>query len=117
MCDAHITKQIINSVKGTSYFAIIADETSDNSHKEQLCLCIRYVHRSNNRCMLIKEKIVQFIPLDDLSAESIMNHILTCVARLELDINKCVRQGYDGTAFMSCHVSGFRHGFEKRRIQ
>ena len=37
---AQITKQITNSVKGASYFAIIADETSDSSHrpKEQLSL-------------------------------------------------------------------------------
>ena len=44
--------------------------------------------------------------LDDLSAESIANHIITCIARLELDTNNCVGQGYDGAASMSSHVSG-----------
>ena len=88
------------------YFAIIADETSDSSHKELPCLCIRYVDQSSNRCTLIKEEFLQFIPLDDLSAECIANHIITCVARLELDTNNCVGQGYDGAASMSGHVSG-----------
>ena len=56
--------------------------------------------------MLIREEFFQFILLDDLSAESIANHIITCVARLELDIKNCVGQGYDGTASMSSRVSG-----------
>ena len=34
------------------------------------------------------------------------HHIITCVALLELDINNCVRQGYDGAASVSGHVSG-----------
>ena len=67
--------------------------------------------------MLIKEEFLQFIPLDDLSAESIVNHIINCVARLELDINNCV--GRTMTARPPCQAmsQGFRHGFEKRRLQ
>ena len=67
--------------------------------------------------MLIREEFVQFIPLDDLSAESIANHIITCVARLELDIK--IVSGRAITARPSCQAmsQGFRHGFEKRRLQ
>ena len=67
--------------------------------------------------MLIKQEFLQFMPLDDLSAESIANHILTCVTRLELDISNCVGQAM--TARPPCRVmsQGFRHGFEKRRLQ
>ena len=40
---AEISGHIVKKVKAAKYFAIIADETTDSSHREQLCLCIRYI--------------------------------------------------------------------------
>ena len=49
-----------------------------------------------------------------ISAESIANHILICVARLELDVNNCVGQCYDGAASMSGHVSGVQTRIQEK---
>ena len=64
-----------------------------------------------------KKSFCIFISLDDLSAVSIANHILACIARLKIDINNCVGQGCDVAASMSGLVSGVQTRFEKRRVQ
>ena len=42
------------------------------------------------------------------------SHILTCIARLERDINNCVGQGYDGAASVSGHVSGVQTRIQEK---
>jgi hypothetical protein len=90
-------------VKAAKYFAIIADETTDSSHREQLCLCIRYVDESH---ATVKEEFLGFIGMNDLSAQSIATEILTRIGELGLQIENCIGQGYDGAAAMSGHISG-----------
>ena len=105
LCGAEITNHIAKEVKTAKYFAIIADETTDSSHREQLCLCIRYL--SLNSCNVnVKEEFVGFIGMNDVSAQSIANEILTRIGELGLLIEDCIGQGYDGAAAMSGHISG-----------
>ena len=90
LCGAEITNHtgIAKEVKTAKYFAIIADETTDSSHREQLCLCIRYL--SLNSCnVTVKEEFVGFIGMNDVSAQSIANEILTRIGELGLLIEDC----------------------------
>lgn len=103
LCGAEIANQIANQVKAAKYFAIIADETTDSSHREQLCLCIRYVDESH---ATVREEFLAFIGMNDLSAQSIANEILARIGELGLQIENCIGQGYDGAAAMSGHISG-----------
>ena len=48
-CAAQTTKRIIEDI-GDDHYAILADESSDASHKEQLALCIRFVDKSGRGC-------------------------------------------------------------------
>jgi len=38
-----LRKIVADVVKSPIYFAVIADETTDQSHKEQVSICLRYV--------------------------------------------------------------------------
>ena len=104
LCGEEISNQIVKDIKTAKYFAIIADETSDSSHREQLCLCIRYVDECTN--VTLKEDFEGFIGMDNVSAKSVSTQILALIKDLQLDIKNCVGQGYDGAATMSGHVSG-----------
>ncbi|GFR25403.1 repressor of the inhibitor of the protein kinase [Trichonephila clavata] len=49
---------------------------------------------------------VGFIPINDQSSENLANVILQRCDELNLDMTKCVGQGYDGAANMAGHLSG-----------
>src|SRR6218665_1461463 len=104
LCGVEISKEIVKEVKAARYFSIIADETSDSSQTEQLCICIRY--GNEGRDITLKEEFMGFVGMNDLSARSVASHILAKLAELDLDVRNCVGQGYDGAASMSGHVSG-----------
>ena len=59
-CAEVITKQIINEIKQSKYFSILADEVTDCSNKEQMPLVIRYVDKSG----CIKERFLKYILCD-----------------------------------------------------
>jgi len=73
LCGNEILEQIVKEILTSNCFAILTDETSDASHAEQPCICIRYV-TSN---AVIKEQFLGFATLDDLSASSIAHEILS----------------------------------------
>jgi len=110
LCGNEILKHIVRKVRAAKYFAIIADETSDSSPREQLFLCIRYVDEklndNNEAVAILKEEFVCFIGMDDLSANSVATQILAKITEMGLNIENCVGQGYDGTSAMSGHKTG-----------
>ncbi|XP_065671863.1 52 kDa repressor of the inhibitor of the protein kinase-like [Hydra vulgaris] len=56
-CGEVVTDKIIEEIKKSQYFSIIADKASDSSNKEQLSLIIRFVDSNLD----IKEEFVKFI--------------------------------------------------------
>ncbi|KAJ8049810.1 52 kDa repressor of the inhibitor of the protein kinase [Holothuria leucospilota] len=55
---AEIKEKIINRVKESGFYTIMADETTDVSSTEQLSVCLRYYHKESNT---IKEDFISFI--------------------------------------------------------
>jgi len=96
LCGNEILEQIVKQILTCNCFVILTDETSDASHAEQLCICIRYV-TSN---VVIKEQFLGFANLDDLWVSSIAHEILARLASLGISIKSCVGQGYDGASVM-----------------
>ena len=60
-----LREQIVKRV-GDGPFAIIADETTDSSNKEQLCVAIRYVYEGNEAAPDIEERFLTFTALESL---------------------------------------------------
>ena len=48
-CSMKTTRHIVEEL-GEDYFAILADESSDVSHTEQLAVCLRYVDKLGRVC-------------------------------------------------------------------
>jgi hypothetical protein len=70
LCADEMLKQIVREIKAAIFFAVIADETTDTSGQEQLCLCVRYVDQTSSS-VTVKEEFVGFMNMEDLSAESV----------------------------------------------
>jgi len=71
-CGDIIQKKIVDKINAAECFAILADETTDVSTKEQLTLCVRYVDSQNNLC----EDFLKYINIDSLTGTSLSSAIL-----------------------------------------
>jgi hypothetical protein len=69
-CAIETRKKIIEEL-GEEPYAILANESSDISHKEQLALCLSYVDKLGRPC----ERLIGVIPVDDTSSLSLKEAI------------------------------------------
>lgn len=55
-------QEILKCVKDSKYYSIIADATTDITHKEQMVIVLRYLFlNENSRMFEIKESFVEFV--------------------------------------------------------
>lgn len=90
----------INNAQG---FSVLADETSDISNKEQLTICVRYVHLEQKK---IREDFLQFVKVNDVYGKALAQTILQNLENMGLNLNYLIGQGYDGVAAMSGKFNG-----------
>lgn len=57
---------------------------------------------------MVHEEFLGFFPLPEFDAKCIAKKILEACSKsnIDIDMNKCVGQGYDGCATMAGHISG-----------
>ncbi|CAF3882931.1 unnamed protein product [Rotaria sp. Silwood1] len=79
------------------FFALICDESTDESGKTQLSISIRSV----DECFGIHEDCLGLYELESQNAEHITTVILDVLLRCNLSLDACRGQGYDGAATMS----------------
>ncbi|GFQ79344.1 repressor of the inhibitor of the protein kinase [Trichonephila clavata] len=104
-CSDIVTEKVFDRISNAECFSLLGDETMDVSGTEQLSLCIRYVDIPDLQAPVLREDFVGFIPINDQSSENLANVILQRCDELNLDMTKCVGQGYDGVANRAGHLS------------
>ena len=98
-----ISEQIVNDIKESKFFTIIADEAADSSHKEQMALVLRFVDKN----MDIREEFIAFLQCKwGLSGENLAKLLLDALNDLDLPIEDCRGQGYDGAGSVAGCVKG-----------
>ena len=84
-------------------YTLIADEVTDCSNKEQLCIVLRYVETESN---LIREDLVTFLECDNgITSEALADMMLGFITD-HLDPSKMRGQAYDGASNMSGKTNG-----------
>nr|GEW94707.1 hypothetical protein [Tanacetum cinerariifolium] len=73
-------------------FCLIVDESQDESKKEQMAICVRFVDRKG----YIKERFLDLVHVKDTNALTLKNKILSSLSHLKLDVQDIRGQGYDG---------------------
>ena len=91
-----ILRDIVQQISG-KFYTIMVDETTDLSNTEQMVLCLRHVDDDLN----VHEDLIGLYSLESTSADNIMLTILDILLRLNLSINNCRGQCYDGASNMS----------------
>ena len=98
-----VRKMIHDEISGAQYFTLIADETKDISKSEQLSVVLRYIHDCKTY-----ERFLSYTKCEELNAEALFSYIMSTLKELDVDINNCVSQCYDGASVMSGCQTGVR---------
>ncbi|KAG2622152.1 hypothetical protein PVAP13_3NG281100 [Panicum virgatum] len=102
-CAMETRDQIIKEI-GEYHYTILADESSDVSHKEQLALCLRYVDKSGRPC----ERFLVIVHVSDTTSSSLKEAIQSLLVSHGLTITQIRGQGYDGASNMKGEIKGLK---------
>ena len=92
-CGQVISEMIIEDIKKSKFYTIIADEASDSSGKDSE--------------MNIREEFIAFLHCNwGLSGAQLAQLILEALDNLTLPIEDCRGQGYDGAGAVAGHLNG-----------
>ena len=91
-------------MQASDWFSLIADEATDVSHNEQMCIAVRWVDSSYT----IHEAALGLVQLPDTKALTLFGIIKDVLLRCSLPITDCVGQAYDGAS----NMSGVRNGVQ-----
>ncbi|KAC9592598.1 hypothetical protein E3N88_45589 [Mikania micrantha] len=100
-------EEILNSIFkeiGDDVFALLIDESSDVSKKEQMTIVLRYVDAHG----LVKERFVGFVHVMEASSSALKFAIDTFFSKYGLSFRKLRGQGYDGANNMRGEFNGLK---------
>lgn len=93
----------IKSNMETSHISIIADETSDVGHSEQLSIVIRYFDGEKNRPI---ETLVALKRMTSVTAQSIFDSLDSVIRQMGKDWTSVLAVWFDGASTMSGSLGG-----------
>ncbi|XP_071712423.1 uncharacterized protein [Rutidosis leptorrhynchoides] len=98
-----VLKSIFKEI-GDDVFALLVDESSDVSKKEQMAIVIRYVDTLG----LVKERFVGLVHVKETSSLSLKSSIDSFFAKHKLSLKQLRGQGYDGASNMRGEFNGLK---------
>lgn len=104
ICGQTVLRNLLQNIKAAEHYSLIADEATDISHKEQLCVAIRWVDANYS----IHEAPLGLFELPNTMASTIFKAIKDIFTRCSLSFSKCTGQAYDGAS----NMSGIRNGVQ-----
>ena len=99
----HICNAILRKICSSLCYTLIADEVTNCSNKEQLCIVIRYVKPETAS---IREDLVTFLECDSGIAGKTLADKMLGFIRNHLDPSTMRGQAYDGASNMSGKTNG-----------
>ena len=98
----HILRNIAKSIQQAKYFTIMADEVTDCSNKEQVAVCFRTVDENFEP----QESFIGLHVVESIQANVLVEVLKDTMVRLNLSLQNCRGQCYDGAA----NMAGSRNG-------
>jgi hypothetical protein len=100
-----VKETIANKIKRVTYFTILLDCTIDAGRVEQMTIILRYV---DTKTGCLDDQNAGFITVQETTAATLPDTILTELQSKCLHINDCHSQGYDNGANMVGVNSGVK---------
>ena len=105
ICADQVTSTIIFDCKMAGFFAIMADEATDCSTKEQMSVCIRFISKVDEK-HVVREQFLGFVTCKSIKGVTLARSILEYLQSTGLDILKIRGQCYDGAGNMAGKYNG-----------
>jgi len=104
-----LRNMLCKEIKASQYFSIIDDATPDVTRTDQVSILLRYCSiDKQTKTLDIKQSFIGFFKLDSHRAEGYESIIQGTLEKMEIDLQNCRGQGYDGAATMSGCQSGLQ---------
>ena len=84
-------------LQNACFFTIMADECTDSANEEELVLCFRWVDDH----LEVHKEFIGLYQISDVSADTVVAVIKGTLIRMNLNLNRCRRQCYDGAGSMA----------------
>lgn len=104
-----IAKEVVNLIKNSVAWAVIADTTPDVSKHEQFSLCVRVVIKSGE----VSEHLLFCTRAEATTAEKLVNLVSEEMNKLNVQFENVVAQTYDGASNMSGKYNGLQAKFKE----
>lgn len=95
----NIQRKVARQAKDSEVFAVLMDETTDVSHKEQVAVYVRYVHEHDDN-VTVEERLLSLIDTPATTGEALAALLIQCLLKNGLCVENIVGQGYDGGSNM-----------------
>ena len=96
-----IQKKIVEEILEAKYYSIFGDEATSHN-EEKLSIVIRFVDANKD----IREEFLEFKDLERTTGTAVSETLLSTLRSLNIPIEDCRGQGYDGAASMSSQRVG-----------
>ncbi|KAK9062854.1 hypothetical protein SSX86_020044 [Deinandra increscens subsp. villosa] len=103
VAEEEVLKSIFKKI-GDDVFALLVDESSDVSKKEQMAIVLRYVDPHG----IVKERFVGVVHVKETSSLALKSAIDTFFAKYGLSTKRLRGQGYDGANNMRGEFNGLK---------
>lgn len=104
ICANSVLRDLLKDIRTADYFSVIADEATDISRQEQMCVAVRWV---DNEYQIHEASLGLFQP-PDTKAVTLFAGLKDMLLRCSLPFSQCVGQAYDGAS----NMSGVRKGVQ-----
>ena len=89
-----ILRDIASNIQNRIYYTIMADEVTDASNGEQFLLCLR----SMDDDLVPHEDLIGLYKVLNICADTLVSCIRDALIRMNLSMNRCKGQCYDGAS-------------------
>ncbi|XP_073032478.1 uncharacterized protein [Primulina eburnea] len=106
---ADLVRSKIRDEVGDAKFCILVDEATDESHRSQMAIVLRYVDCDG----FVRERFFEVVGVDDTNSLTLKTHIRSILTQHKLLIENMRGQGYDGASNMRGEWNGLQALFLK----
>lgn len=92
-----ILREVAGNIKKNGFFTIMADETADQSNREQVVIVLRHVDSE----LVVHEEFMGLYTVGSIDSNTLTSVIKDTILRMTLSLSNCRGQCYDGASNMS----------------
>ena len=101
----HVIRELVSEIR-PNFFSLVCDEYTDISNREQLTFCIRWVDGKLDS----HEEFLGFYNIPNTGSNTVVSAIKDALIRLQLSLDSCRGQCYDGAS----NMLGLKSGIAKQ---